>query len=122
MARLDRLAAVSRKKDAELQTALDRLTAAGLVFPQGTPSHVTFLFKHALVQDAAYSTLLRDRRRELHKRIAEALESDFVDVGENQPELLAHHYTEAGLIEKAASQWGEAGQRSLWRWRRPWFI
>ena len=109
------IAAVSRKADAELQAALGRLTAAGLLFTQGAPPHVTFLFKHALVQDAAYSTLLRDRRRALHKCIAETLESDFVEVGENQPELLARHYAEAGLIEKAASQWGKAGQRSLAR-------
>jgi tetratricopeptide (TPR) repeat protein len=109
------VAAVSRKEDAELQAALGRLTAAGLLFPQGTPLHVTFLFKHALLQDAAYSTLLRERRRALHKRIAETIECDFVEVGENQPELLARHYTEAGLIEKAASQWGKAGQRSLAR-------
>jgi hypothetical protein len=75
----------------------------------------TYLFKHALVQDAAYGTLLREPRRALHARIAETLESNFVDIAENQPELLARHFTEAGLIEKAAALGGEAGQRSLAR-------
>ena len=73
------------------------------------------LFKHALVQDAAYGTLLREPRRALHARIAETLESQFAEIAENQPELLARHCTEAGLIEKAASLWGKAGQRSLAR-------
>ena len=79
------------------------------------PPHVTYLFKHALVQDAAYGTLLREPRRALHARIAETLESRFADIAANQPELLARHYTEAGLIAKAASFWGKAGQRSLER-------
>ena len=75
--------------------------------------NATYLFKHALVQDAAYGTLLREPRRALHARIAETLESQFAEIAENQPELLARHCTEAGLIEKAASLWGKAGQRSL---------
>ena len=65
------------------------------------------------MQDAAYGTLLRDPRRALHARIAEALESQFPDIAETQPELLARHWTEAGVIEKAAGLWGKAGQRSL---------
>jgi tetratricopeptide (TPR) repeat protein len=73
------------------------------------------VFKHALVQDTAYSTLLREPRRALHARIVETLESQFAEIAENQPELLARHYTEAGLIEKAASLWGKAGLRSLER-------
>jgi hypothetical protein len=73
------------------------------------------LFKHALVQDAAYGTLLREPRRALHARIVDTLESDFADMAENQPEILARHCTEAGLIEKAAGLWGKAGQRSLAR-------
>ena len=109
------LAAVVRKPEAELGSALDRLIAAGLLFRQGVPPHATYLFKHALVQDAAYGTLLREPRRALHARIAEALESQFADIAENQPELLARHCTEAGLIEKAAGLWGKAGQRSLER-------
>ena len=82
---------------------------------QGTAPHATYLFKHALVQDAAYGTLLREPRRALHARIAETLESQFADIAESQPELLARHCTEAGLIEKAAVLWGKAGQRSLAR-------
>ena len=97
------------------RSALDRLIAAGLLFRQGVPPHATYLFKHALVQDAAYGTLLREPRRALHARIAETLETQFAEIAENQPELLARHCTEAGLIEKAASLWGKAGQRSLER-------
>ena len=109
------LAAVVRKPGAELGSALDRLIAAGLLFRQGVPPHATYLFKHALVQDAAYGTLLREPRRARHARIAETLESQFSEIAENQPELLARHCAEAGLIEKAAGLWGKAGQRSLAR-------
>ena len=109
------LAAVAHKAQAELQWALNRLVAAGLLFRQGVPPHATYLFKHALVQDAAYGTLLREPRRALHARIADTLEAQFTDTAENQPELLARHCTEAGLIEKAALLWGKAGQRSLAR-------
>ena len=109
------MAAVARKAEVDLASALDRLTTAGLLFRQGTPPHATYLFKHALVQDAAYGTLLREPRRALHARIAETLESDFPDIAENQPEILARHRTEAGLIENAAGLWGKAGQRSLER-------
>jgi hypothetical protein len=77
--------------------------------------HATYLFKHALVQDAAYGTLLREPRHALHARIAETLESQFAEIAERQPELLARHCTEAGLIEKAVVLWGKAGQRSLQR-------
>jgi class 3 adenylate cyclase/predicted ATPase len=109
------LAAVVRKPQAELDAALDRLMQAGLLFRQGVPPQSTYLFKHALVQDAAYGTLLREPRRALHARIAETLESQFAEIAERQPELLARHCSEAGLIEKAAGLWGKAGQRSLER-------
>ena len=109
------LVAVIRKPEAELGSALDRLIAAGLLFRQGVPPHASYLFKHALVQDAAYGTLLREPRRALHARIAEILEIQFAEIAEPQPELLARHCTEAGLIEKAAGLWGKAGQRSLER-------
>jgi predicted ATPase len=109
------LAAVVRKPEAELGLALDRLIAAGLLFRQGLPPDASYLFKHALVQDAAYDTLLREPRRALHARIAKALENHFVEVAENHSELLARHCTEAGLTEKAAGLWGKAGQRSLER-------
>jgi predicted ATPase len=109
------LAAVVRKPEVELASALDRLTAAGLLFRQGVPPHGSYLFKHALVQDAAYGTLLRETRRALHARIADTLERQFAEIVESQPELLARHCTEAGLIERAAGLWGKAGQRSLQR-------
>jgi predicted ATPase len=73
-----------------------------LLFRQGVLPYSSYLFKHALVQDAAYGTLLREPRRALHARIAETLESEFSDIAESQPELLARHCTEAALIEKAA--------------------
>ncbi len=109
------LAAVARKQERELRAALERLTEAGLLFRQGMPPEATYLFKHALVQDAAYGTLLREPRRALHARIAETLQSQFTGIGENQPELLARHFTEAGLVEKGAALWGKAAQRSLER-------
>ena len=109
------LASVMRQPEPELGSALDRLIAAGLLFRQGVPPHASYLFKHALVQDAAYGMLLRGPRRTLHARIAETLESQFAEIAANQPELLARHCTEAGLIEKAAGLWGKAGQRSLER-------
>ena len=94
---------------------LDRLVAAGLLFRQGVAPHATYLFKHALVQDAAYGTFLREPKRDFHARIAETLESQFAEIAENQPELFARHYTEAGLIRKRRTFWGKAGQRSLVR-------
>jgi predicted ATPase len=109
------VAAVARKPEAEVASALNRLTEAGLLFMHGAPPQATYLFKHALVQDAAYGTLLREPRRALHARIAETLESQFAEIAESQPELLARHASEAGLIEKAALLWGVAGQRSLAR-------
>jgi predicted ATPase/class 3 adenylate cyclase len=109
------LASVARKAEAELGSALDRLIQAGLLFRQGMPPQASYLFKHALVQDAAYGTLLREPRRSLHARIAETLESQFAEIAESRPEILARHCTEAGLIEKAAGLWGKAGERSLAR-------
>jgi tetratricopeptide (TPR) repeat protein len=106
---------VVRKPEAELGTSLDRLIRAGLLFRKGVPPHATYLFKHALVQEAAYGTLLREPRRELHARIAETIESKFAEIAEARPELLARHCTEAGLTKKAAGLWGTAGQRSLER-------
>jgi predicted ATPase len=106
------LAAVVRKPEAELGSELDRLIRAGLLFRKGMPPHATYLFKHALVQDAAYGTLLRQPRRALHARISDTLEGQFADIAESQPEVLARHCTEAGLIARAASLWGKAGLRS----------
>jgi class 3 adenylate cyclase/predicted ATPase len=109
------LAAVVRKPEAELGSELDRLIRAGLLFRNGVPPHATYLFKHALVQDAAYGTLLRQPRRALHARIADTIERQFAEIAEGQPDLLARHCTEAGLIGKAAALWAKAGLRSLER-------
>jgi predicted ATPase len=90
------LAAVVRKPEAELNLALDRIVQAGLLFRQRVPPRVTYLFKHALVQDAAYGTLLRGPRRALHARIAEVIENQFAEIAERQPELLARHSPRLG--------------------------
>jgi len=109
------LSAVTPKQEADLGSALDRLVRAGLLFRQGVPPHETYLFKHALVQDAAYETLLRSRRQDLHGRIAIEIETHFAEIAEQRPELLAHHATQAGLIERAVVQWGKAGRKSVSR-------
>jgi tetratricopeptide (TPR) repeat protein len=110
------VAAVTHKAEGELQSALDRLMAAGLLFRQGAPPHATYLFKHALVRDAAYGTLLREPRRALHASIAEALQTQVAEIAQSQPELLAHHFTQAGMTEAAIEWWGRAGQRSMARY------
>ncbi len=107
------LASVALRNEQRLSAALDRLIEAGLVFRQRVPPEVTYLFKHALVRDAAYGTLLRQPRRDLHFRIAKAIETEFPEIAQSRPELLAHHCTEGGLVERAAMLWGEVGQRSL---------
>ena len=96
-------------------SALDRLIAAGLLFRQGVPPHASYLFKHALVQDAAYSTLLRSRRQQLHGRIATTLESQFPEIAAGQPEIVARHYTEAVLSDAAIDWWSKAGELALRR-------
>jgi class 3 adenylate cyclase/predicted ATPase len=109
------LHAVSRLDENELQAALARLVASELVFQRGPPPDAVYSFKHALVQDAAHETLLRSKRRELHARIAAVLEERFPEVADQQPELLAHHCTEAGSIEQAVVYWGRAGRQSAAR-------
>jgi predicted ATPase len=106
---------VAQRPENELQAALGQLGDAGLLFCRGTAPHASYLFKHALVQDAAYSTLLRGRRQELHARVAAALEQHFSDLVERQPELLAHHLTAAGDTERAVDQWLKAGQHAAAR-------
>jgi predicted ATPase len=103
---------VARWPEPELGTALDRLTNAGLLFCRRNPPHSSYLFKHALVQDAAYETLLRARRQQLHGTIAAALEREFPEIVAAQPELLAHHYTEAALPQQAIDNWLRAGERA----------
>ena len=107
-------AAAARRPEVEVQSALDRLVAAGLLFRQGIAPHATYLFKHALIQDAAYSTLLRERRRALHAHVAETLVNQF-DAVETHPEVVAHHFGKAGLVENAVAWWAKAGRRSLER-------
>jgi class 3 adenylate cyclase/tetratricopeptide (TPR) repeat protein len=109
------LRTVSRIPEDELQTALGRLVASELVFQRGTPPDAVYAFKHALVQDAAHGSLLRSTRQQLHAEIAEALEALAPELMENQPEILAQHYAEAGLVEKSVAYWGKAGRRSAAR-------
>jgi class 3 adenylate cyclase/predicted ATPase len=107
------LAAVGQWTDWELHSALGRLVAAGLVFQREMPPRASFLFKHALVQDIAYSMLLLGLRRSLHGQIARALEERLPDAMQGGPETLAHHFTEAGLFEKAVGYWCRAGRQSV---------
>jgi predicted ATPase len=111
----DVLSTVSQLDAAILQRELGRLVEAEIVYQQGVPPQATYLFKHALIQEAAYQSLLRSTRQYYHQRIAQVLETRFAELVETQPELLAHHYTEAGLSEQAISYWQRAGQRALQR-------
>jgi class 3 adenylate cyclase/predicted ATPase len=104
------LAAIVSMPEAELAAALDRLVAAELVFRRGLAPAVTYVFKHALVRDAAYESLLKRRRQELHARIATAIEGRFPQLVEAQPEVVARHFGEAGLAEKAIPYWLRAGR------------
>jgi class 3 adenylate cyclase/predicted ATPase len=106
---------VARRPAAELRAGLDRLAGAGLLFYRGVPPHSSYLFKHALVQDAAYGTLLRGRRQELHARVAAVLEEHFIGLVERQPELLAYHLTGATATERAVAQWLKAGEHAAAR-------
>jgi predicted ATPase len=101
---------LATRPKADLNSALAQLTESGLLFCRGVPPEAVYLFKHALVQDAAYSTLLRGKRQELHARVAAVLEQHFADLVERRPELLAHHLTAAGEIERAVDKWLKAGQ------------
>ena len=109
------LAPVVSKPEEELSSALDRIVRAGLLFRQGLPPHASYIFKHALVQDAAYGTLLRAKRVELHARIARALDQQFPDNKESNPEVIARHYAEAGLAPEAIDYWQRAGNRAAKR-------
>jgi predicted ATPase len=109
------IGAVALMPQPQLDDALAQLFRAELIHRRGTPPDAEYTFKHALVQDAAYGTLLRDRRHQLHARIATTLEDRFPEIVAAQPALLAHHRTEAGLTEKAIEQWLAAGRQA---WRR----
>jgi class 3 adenylate cyclase len=104
------LEAVSPIKGAGLRGALQQLAAAELIYPRGSPSDATYVFKHALVQDTAYSSLLRSRRQRIHADIAQALDSRFSNLVESAPAVIAYHYAEAGLSEAAARYWLAAAE------------
>ncbi len=109
------VAAAAPGSEAETRAHLEHLVAAGLVFQIGTPPAASYQFKHALVQDTAYSTLLRGPRQALHERLAVALEKRLHETGDGEPEILAHHFAEAGQPERAASYWLDAGRREAGR-------
>jgi predicted ATPase len=109
------LVAVVSKPEGELGSTLDHLIAAGLLFRRGMPPHATYLFKHALVRDAAYGSLLRNQRQQLHALIAAAIETQFPEIVDTQPEWLAQHCDEAGWFEKATQYWRAAGEQAVRR-------
>jgi predicted ATPase len=109
------LQAVAPWDEATLQRGLHQLVAAELLYQQGLPPEATYLFKHALIQATAYQSLLKSTRQQYHQRIAHVLEAQFLETTEGQPELLAHHYTEAGLNEQAVGYWHKASQNAIQR-------
>src|SRR5262249_1546344 len=109
------LHAVSQVDEPTLQRALDRLVDAELLYQRGLPPQTTYLFKHALIRDTAYESLLRSTRQGYHQRGAQVLEAQFPETGATQPELLAQHCTEAGLNEQAVRYWHQAGQQAIQR-------
>jgi class 3 adenylate cyclase/predicted ATPase len=109
------LQVVSQLDEATLQRELGRLVEAEIVYQRGIPPQSTYVFKHALIQDAAYESLLKSTRQQYHQRIALVLEAQFPETAEAQPELLARHYTEAGLTEKAVYYWYHSGQNAIQR-------
>jgi class 3 adenylate cyclase/predicted ATPase len=111
----DLLRAVSPLNEETLQQGLRQLVEAELVYQSGAPPQARYLFKHALVQETAYQSLLKSRRQQLHQQVAQVLAEQFPETVKTQPELLAHHYTEAGLIEQAIPYWQQAGQRAMQR-------
>jgi serine/threonine protein kinase/predicted ATPase len=106
------LVAVAGVDEPTLQAELAKLAQAEILYPKGRPPRCTYIFKHALLEDALYNVLLKARRQELHRRVGEVLESQFPQTSQTQPELLGHHFTGAGLTEKAVGYWLRAGQRS----------
>jgi predicted ATPase len=111
----DLLQAVAPWDEATLQRGLHQLVEAEFLYQQGLPPQATYLFKHALIQDVAYQSLLRSTRQQYHQRIAQVLEERFPELCETQPELLAHHYTEASVLAQAIAYWQRAGQRAIER-------
>ena len=106
------LGAVAAVEPSVLAAALGHLVQSNIVMQRGEPPHAVYTFKHALIRDAAYQTVLKSRKRLLHKRIAEALESRFPDLARTEPELLAHHYSEADVVERALDYWRKAAEHA----------
>ena len=109
------LQALAPLDEATLQARLGQLVAAELLYQRGRPPRATYLFKHALIQEAAYASLLKSTRQQVHQQVAQVLEAQFPEMVETQPELVAQHYTEAGLTEQAMPYWQRAGQQALQR-------
>jgi predicted ATPase len=107
--------AIAPVEEMALQQALMQLVAAELLYQRGLPPQAQYTFKHALIQDAAYQAMLRSTRRQYHQQVTQVLKERFPDVCEIHPELLAHHFTEAGLREKAIPYWQQAGQQAIQR-------
>src|SRR5262249_9016197 len=106
------LRAVSQLDASTLQRELGRLVEAEIVYQRGLPPQAYYFFKHALIQEAAYASLLKSTRQQYHQRIAHVLETQWPETAEAQPELLAYHYTAAGLLAQAVGYWHKAGQRA----------
>ena len=115
----DLIRAATDRDEAVLRAELRKLVDAGLLFPKGTVPRATFTFKHALIQDAAYQSLVKKTRQQLHRRVAGALEKSFPEVVETQPELLAHHLAEAGDTARSVAYWRTAGERARGRSAHP---
>ena len=109
------LQAVTPLSEADLHAALAKLVEAEILYQRGIGEHARYFFKHALIQDTAYQSLLKSTRQQYHQQIAQILEARFLETKKTQPELLAHHYTEAGLIEQAIPYWQQAGQKATER-------
>jgi class 3 adenylate cyclase/tetratricopeptide (TPR) repeat protein len=108
----DLLRAVAALDENVLHEELARLVQAGILYAKGQAPSCTYIFKHALLEDALYNSLIKSKRQELHRRIADAMESQFPQTAETRPELVAHHFTEAGVTDKAIDLWLKAGERS----------
>ena len=106
------LAAVANRPETTLHAALDQLVSSELIFCRGIPPHAVYTFKHTMVQDVAYQSLLKSRRQQLHARIAGVLQERFPETAATQPELLAQHCTAAGQLDQAIDYWHRAGQRA----------
>ena len=111
--------ALASLDEATLQARLEQLVAAELLYQRGRPPRATYRFKHALIQDAAYASLLKSTRQQVHQQVAQVLEAQFPETVATQPELVAQHYTEAGLTEQAIPYWQRAGQQALQRSANP---